>query len=85
MKVTKKIIDRVTDICAGAGMYWHPVDEYFDFQDGQMECYGNMVQALEFSFGLGGSSRLCNPWRWGEMESPEGIAKIVCECLEYDA
>lgn len=79
----RKLKERLADICSGAGI---TIDDegYFDYDPGQLECIGNLIQAIERSFDLPETTRLRTPWRLKDMDVFGTLTDLVHEAIEYD-
>ena len=80
----RKLKERLLDICAGAGMEWDEAGEYFDCRNGQLECMGRLIPAIEHRFSLGDKTRLRSPWRLDSYENIDTISDLVFEALQFD-
>lgn len=79
----KKLKERLLDLANGAGMVWCD-DYYFEYENGVLECTGNLIQAIERAFGIPENSRLRAPFRLKEFEDIDTITSLVDEALRCD-
>lgn len=62
-------------------MTWNDSDKYFDHDPGQLECIGNVIQAIERAFDLPTKSMLSSPWHLSKFDDLDEMVGLVHECI----